>query len=136
MHNQPSRATTLSPSRRGASQLATQIIVILLMVGTFAGFFGFLYYVNPPAAAPKERQVLFFMVSHDRTSNDMDEIVGKLIDAGFSFQKIDIQKSPELREKHKVVLVPAYIVLENGKEVGRETGAKTEAQLRTMIEGK
>lgn len=122
-----------SSSRRGP-QLATKIVVALLMVGTFAGVFGFLYYSNKPAAAPKERQILFFTVSHDRICREMEPVVGTLINAGLNVQRIDIDAEPALKAKYGVTLLPCYIVLEGDKEVSRETGARDEAALRAKLE--
>lgn len=54
-------------------------------------------------------------------------------DNAVKFQIIDVDIEGSLTKDFNVVSVPTFIVIEDGKEIKRATGAKTKAQLEGLI---
>jgi thioredoxin-like negative regulator of GroEL len=52
---------------------------------------------------------------------------------GFEFQMIDVDYEQSLVERFKVNSIPTFILLEDGRELSRVTGAKTRAELENFI---
>eukprot|EP00656_Telonema_subtile_P022639 TRINITY_DN23845_c0_g1_i1.p2 TRINITY_DN23845_c0_g1~~TRINITY_DN23845_c0_g1_i1.p2 ORF type:complete len:106 (-),score=37.21 TRINITY_DN23845_c0_g1_i1:122-439(-) len=46
--------------------------------------------------------------------------------------KVDLDANPDLAEQHDISAVPTFILLTNGKETGRVTGAAT-AQVEALL---
>jgi thiol-disulfide isomerase/thioredoxin len=52
---------------------------------------------------------------------------------GFDFQMVDADYEQLLVKKFEVKSVPTFILIENGKELNRITGAKTREELENFI---
>ena len=52
---------------------------------------------------------------------------------GFDFQMVDADYEQLLVKKFEVKSVPTFILIENGKELNRITGAKTREELEDFI---
>jgi thioredoxin-like negative regulator of GroEL len=52
---------------------------------------------------------------------------------GFEFQRIDADYEQLLVKQFQVKSVPTFILLEDGKEIDRITGAKTRKELENFI---
>ncbi len=63
----------------------------------------------------------------------VDEINREYSDA--KFITIDADTELELVEKFGIKSVPTFILIDDGKEVSRTTGAKTKEELLTLITG-
>jgi len=63
----------------------------------------------------------------------VDEINREYSDA--KFITIDSDTEPELVEKFGIRSVPTFILIDDGKEVSRTTGAKTKEELLSLITG-
>ena len=50
------------------------------------------------------------------------------------FQMIDVDSESELVKKFEIRSVPTFILIENGIEVKRVTGAQTREQLQSLID--
>ena len=55
---------------------------------------------------------------------------------GFEFQMIDADYEQSLVERFKVSSIPTFILLEDGRELSRVTGAKTKEELENFINEK
>ena len=53
-----------------------------------------------------------------------------------AFQFIDADQEIELVKKFEIKSIPTFILIEDGKEVNRITGAQTREQLENFINGK
>lgn len=49
--------------------------------------------------------------------------------------KVNVDEEPELAERFAVFSIPTIVVLKNGDEVNRATGARPKAQLLALLEG-
>ena len=49
--------------------------------------------------------------------------------------KVNVEDSPELAEKFSVFSIPTLVVLKNGEETDRVTGARPKAQILALIDG-
>ena len=49
--------------------------------------------------------------------------------------KVNVDDSPELAEKFSVFSIPTLVVLKNGEETDRVTGARPKAQILALIDG-
>ncbi|HBN74329.1 MAG TPA: hypothetical protein DD473_00620 [Planctomycetaceae bacterium] len=63
----------------------------------------------------------------------MSPIVHKLEREGFPIQKVDIDQNPNLARQYSVTSIPAFVLVVDGREVGREVGRTSEHQLRRML---
>ncbi|WP_437202235.1 trypsin-like peptidase domain-containing protein [Planctomicrobium sp. SH664] len=59
-------------------------------------------------------------------------IVEKLERAGLPIRKIDIDENRSLADQYNVQSIPTFVLIIDGKEVDRHTGAMTESDLRRM----
>ncbi len=50
------------------------------------------------------------------------------------FRKIDVDKSPAEAAKFKVLSIPTFVILKDGKEVDRKVGAVGKEVLKSWIE--
>ena len=50
------------------------------------------------------------------------------------FQKINVDEEPEKSSQYGVMSIPTFVVLKDGKEVGRKIGAIPKAELKKLIE--
>ena len=49
--------------------------------------------------------------------------------------KVNVDDAPELAEKFSVFSIPTLVVLKNGEETDRVTGARPKAQILALIDG-
>ncbi len=64
----------------------------------------------------------------------MSPIVDKLAEQGYPVRKIDVDRERAVAERFGVTAMPTFVLLVNGREVMRQTGATSEAQLRRMVQ--
>ena len=57
-----------------------------------------------------------------------------MISDGANIKFIDADSEMEMVKNFKVMSVPTYIVLKNGQEIYRATGAKTKEQLKDLVQ--
>ena len=55
-------------------------------------------------------------------------------DSIVKFQMINVDSEIELAKRFEIMSVPTFILIENGKETKRTTGAKTREQLEAFIQ--
>ncbi len=68
-----------------------------------------------------------------RLSPILDEVAGPFTNR-ISFLKVDVDQSSELAAKYAVRGVPTLVFLRNGKEVDRQTGLLSKADLKARLE--
>ena len=49
-------------------------------------------------------------------------------------QKVNVDDEPEKASKFGVMGIPTYVVLKDGKEVGRKVGVSPKAELKKLLE--
>lgn len=50
------------------------------------------------------------------------------------FQKINVDENPAKSSEFGVMSIPTFVVLKDGKEVGRKIGAMPKAELKKLLE--
>jgi len=53
----------------------------------------------------------------------------------FLVAKVNVDKAPELAEEFGVASIPTLVVLKNGKEVNRSSGARPKSGILSLLEG-
>lgn len=84
-------------------------------------------------AADHDSIVYDFSASWCGPCQQMAPLVEKLKREGLPIRKVDIDKEKSLAEKYNISSIPTFVVVVNGKEVQRQSGAMTETSLRQMI---
>lgn len=63
----------------------------------------------------------------------MAPLVARLEREGLSIRKVDIEKEKELADRFGIISIPTFVVVVDGKEVQRQSGAMTESDLRNLV---
>lgn len=62
----------------------------------------------------------------EEIANERDDVI---------IGKVNVDNDPELAEQFNVFSIPTLVVLKNGEEVNRVTGARPKAQILSLLEG-
>lgn len=80
------------------------------------------------------RHILYFTADWCNPCKKVKPIVEELNrDSAIKFQFIDVDSEMEMAKKCNVKSVPTFIVIENGSELTRATGAQTKEQLEALM---
>jgi len=63
----------------------------------------------------------------------MEPIVDKIQDAGIRVVRVDVDENPDLAEYFRVMSVPTFVGIKNGKESSRKIGAMPESELLKLL---
>src|SRR6476646_6084923 len=63
----------------------------------------------------------------------MDGTVAELQRAGYPIRKVNIDNERDLATRHNVQSIPCFVMLVDGKEVGRVTGASRRSELLDLF---
>lgn len=77
--------------------------------------------------------ILYFTADWCNPCQRTKPFAEELIRDGANIKFIDADSEMEMIKNFKILSVPTYIVLKNGEEVYRTTGAKTKQQLEKLI---
>ena len=77
--------------------------------------------------------VFYFTAEWCQPCKKVKPVVEEMKKEGFQFQMIDADYEQILVKRFKVKSVPTFILLEDGKELNRITGAKTREELEEFI---
>jgi thioredoxin-like negative regulator of GroEL len=91
------------------------IFILALAVGLLSGCEGD---SSPQPVAPS-RQVLAFTATWCGPCRQNKPILADMERQGAPIVHIDIDANPALADRHGIVSVPTYVVLENGREIER-----------------
>jgi len=62
------------------------------------------------------------------------ENLGESFNDKLKIAKVNIDKNPEVSKMYNIIGVPSYIFFQNGEIIYRDVGAKSEKQLKNIIE--
>ena len=66
--------------------------------------------------------------------NPIVEELSKELKGNVEFERVDIDKSPDIANKYDVGSIPTFVILKNGHEIGRIVGYRGKTQFKQMIE--
>jgi thioredoxin-like negative regulator of GroEL len=79
------------------------------------------------------KNVFYFTADWCQPCKKVKPIVEDMEKEGFEFQRIDADYEQLLVKQFQVKSIPTFILLEDGKELNRITGAKTREELEDFI---
>ena len=80
------------------------------------------------------RHILYFTADWCNPCKKVKPIVEDInMDSAIKFQFIDVDQESEMAKSMNVRSIPTFIVIENGSEVKRATGAQTKEQLEALV---
>ena len=79
------------------------------------------------------KSVFYFTADWCNPCKKTKPIVEDMKKEGFQFQMIDVDYEQLLAKQFQVKSIPTFILLEDGKELNRITGAQTRAELENFI---
>ncbi len=85
-------------------------------------------------ASLPETVLLDFTATWCGPCQQMSPIIDKLAEQGYPVRKIDVDRERAVAERFGVTAMPTFVLLVNGREVMRQTGATSEGQLRRMVQ--
>lgn len=80
-----------------------------------------------------ETVLLDFTAKWCSPCQEMSPIIDRLAEQGYPVMKVDVDQQRTLTERFRIDAMPTFVLLVNGREVMRQTGATSEAQLRRML---
>ncbi len=60
--------------------------------------------------------------------------LSKEYDGKAKIKKLNVDQNPRIRDKHKILGCPTFILFKDGQEIKRAVGAQSEDQLREIID--
>jgi thioredoxin-like negative regulator of GroEL len=79
------------------------------------------------------KNVFYFTADWCQPCKKVKPIIEEMKKEGFQFQMIDADYEQLLVKQFKVSSIPTFILLEDGKELSRISGAKTRGELEDFI---
>jgi len=79
------------------------------------------------------KTVFYFTADWCQPCKKVKPIVEDMKKEGFQFQMVDADYEQLLVKRFEIKSIPTFILLENGKEINRITGAKTREELENFI---
>ena len=84
-------------------------------------------------AADPNNILLDFSAKWCGPCQQMSPIVSKLERQGFPIRQVDVDQEKDLTQKYNVESIPCFVLIANGREINRITGATDEKQLRRLM---
>jgi len=78
--------------------------------------------------------ILYFTADWCNPCKRTKPFAEELVREGANIKFIDADSEIEMVKNFKVMSVPTYIVLKDGQEIYRTTGAKTKEQLKDLVQ--
>lgn len=81
------------------------------------------------------KHILYFTADWCNPCQRTKPFAEELISEGANIKFIDADSEIEMVKNFKVMSIPTFIVIEDGKEVARANGAKTKQELKDLLNG-
>ena len=82
------------------------------------------------------KQLWYFSASWCQPCQQFGPVMDRVAKQGIPVNKIDIDYTPDVTTKYNVKSIPTVILVENGQEVKRFTGARSFEQVMSFCNGK
>lgn len=86
-----------------------------------------------PQESGGESVLLDFTATWCGPCQQMSPIVDRLAQEGYPIRKVDVDRQRALAERYQITSMPTFVLVVDGREVMRQPGATSEAQLRRML---
>ncbi len=63
----------------------------------------------------------------------MESTVNEMVQAGYPIRRVDVEKERQLAIQHKVQNIPCFVLLVDGREVARQTGGMSRAEMASLF---
>ncbi len=87
-----------------------------------------------PGAPLPETVLLDFTATWCGPCQQMSPIIDRLAQQGYPVRKIDVDRERDIAERFGIQSMPTFVLVVKGREVMRQTGMTSEAQLRRMLQ--
>jgi thioredoxin 1 len=81
------------------------------------------------------KHILYFTADWCNPCQRTKPFAEELISEGANIKFIDADSETEMVKNFKIMSIPTFIVIEDGKEVARANGAKTKQELKDLLDG-
>ncbi|MBW3542962.1 MAG: trypsin-like peptidase domain-containing protein [Planctomycetes bacterium] len=85
------------------------------------------------SAAPADTVLLDFTATWCGPCQSMNAIISRLERQGYPIRKVDVDREPGIFKRYGVRSMPTFVLVVEGKEVGRIVGAATESRLQQLL---
>ncbi len=85
-------------------------------------------------SAPGETVLLDFSAPWCAPCRSMEGTVAELSRAGYPVRKVDVDRQRALADQYRVETIPCFVLLVDGREAGRVTGASRRSELLALFE--
>jgi thiol-disulfide isomerase/thioredoxin len=123
---------------RSATCWSTQILICLAGILTGAGLVCLIAQRTPLGASSESKSkpdgvLIDFSSMHCGPCQQMRPIVEKLEQQGYPVRIVDVNQQSALAQEYGITSLPTFVLVVSGREVMRQQGATSEAQLRRML---
>ncbi len=87
-----------------------------------------------PQGSGGESVLLDFTATWCGPCQQMSPIIDRLAQEGYPVRKVDVDQQRALAERFQITSMPTFVLVVNGREVMRQSGMTSEAQLRRMLQ--
>ncbi len=63
----------------------------------------------------------------------MESTVNDMVQAGYPIRRVDVDRERELAKQHRVQNIPCFVLLVDGREVARQTGGMSRAEMASLF---
>jgi thioredoxin-like negative regulator of GroEL len=88
---------------------------------------------QPDTSKTPRIQLVDFGADYCQACVSMAPVVARLAKSGLSIKQINVSDKWELTRRHKIRVLPTFVVMIDGKEAGRHSGIATESELKKLV---
>ena len=117
------------------------LMIVLLLIASYLILVPLLTYLSAkrlvgkqlPGVPEDRNQLLYFYSQGCAPCRNMTPVIDQLAETHDEIQKIDVRNDPETARRYKIRATPTVVLVKNGVIDEVALGAKTPAQLETLL---